>query len=100
MASSSGVIGLPAPRSRSFRGDGFLAGVDPGIVTVAGVPAVARVFVYDKTTHQRVAVTLSDANGEWRVEFLDRNKRYYVVAFDASLQFNAVIRDNITPATA
>ena len=88
----------PAPIRLGFAGSGFLAGEDPGIVTVAGAPAVRRVFVFDRSTHQLAATVVSDENGEWRVENLSLARRYYVVAFDHGNQFNAVIRDNITPA--
>ena len=98
MASGAGLLPNFAQRVMAFSGGGFLAGIDPGIVTIAGAPSKARIFVYEKATHRLVDTTTSDENGEWRVDFLDQNRRYYIVAFDANLQFNAVIRDNITPA--
>ena len=100
MASRIGANANPAPRHRLFKGSGFIAGQDPGIVTLAGAPGRARVFVYEGATHVLVAVTSSDKNGEWMVDLLDENRRYYVIAFDHELRFNAVIRDNIKPAVA
>lgn len=99
MSAGFGATDFGALRVRQpFSGDGFLAGEDPGIVTVAGAPASRRVFIFDRLSNQAVAVVPSDENGEWRVEYLNPARRYYVIVFDPELQFNAVIRDNITPA--
>ena len=87
-------------RARRFLGTGFLAGKDPAVVTVAGAPAARKIQVREKATHTLVEQVVSGTDGAWRVEFLSVNRRYYVVAFDHEQQFNAVIRDNIKPATA
>ena len=83
---------------RPFSGDGFMAGIDPGIVTVAGAPAALEIFIFDRASSKLVWKTESAEDGTWRVDYLNRSRLYYVVAFDPELRFNAVIRDNITPA--
>ena len=87
-----------SPRSFRFFGSGFLAGQDPGLLTVAGAPAARKIQIRDKATHKLVDQVTSGADGSWRVEYLNMDRKYYVIAFDHELQFNAVIRDNITPA--
>ena len=79
-------------------GPGYIAGEDPGLVTVAGAPASRKIEVYDIATGILVATTASAANGTWRVDNLNPARRYRVIAYDHQLVFNAVIRDNITPA--
>ena len=91
------AITHPGPRLSTF-GSGYIAGQAPGLVTVAGAPARQRVFLYDKATHERLSVTSSALDGTYRFDYLDPARRYYLTAFDSELQFNAVIRDNITPA--
>ncbi len=81
-----------------FRGKGYIAGEVPGIVTVAGSAASRRVVVLDKQTRLPVRSTVSAADGTFRIDGLNPNRNFVVIAFDHQLQFNAVIRDNITPA--
>jgi len=79
-------------------GDGFIAGIAPGIVTVAGAPARRRVNLHDAITGRRLDSCVSAPDGTYRFNNLNPARRYYVTAFDHQLVFNAVIRDNITPA--
>lgn len=81
-----------------LNGNGFIAGQDPGIVTVGGVPGRRRIDLYDKQTGRRVQSTVSDNNGGYRFENLNPDRRFFIIAFDHELRFNAVIRDNIRPA--
>lgn len=89
----------PGPRIGRFSGAGFIAGIGPGLVTVAGAPARRRVILYDKATDVIVARSWSNPDGTYRFDGLNPDRRYYVVAFDHQLVYNAVIRDNIKPAT-
>ncbi len=81
-----------------FAGNGFIAGIAPGIVTVAGAPARRRVNLHDAITGRRLGSVVSAADGTYRFDGLNPARRYYVTAFDHQQVFNAVIRDNITPA--
>ena len=83
---------------RRFTGNGFIAGESPGIVTVASAPAQRKVVLMEKSSLIVAATQVSAANGTYRFSRIDENRRYVVMAFDHQLQFNAVIRDNITPA--
>ena len=80
-------------------GLGFIAGQDPGLVTVAGSPARRPVYLFEKTGMRLVDTQYSGADGTYRFDGLSTDRRFVVVAFDTEEQFNAVIRDNITPAT-
>lgn len=82
-----------------FGGDGFIAGADPGLVTVAGAPSARRVHLHDQITGRRIGSTVSGADGTYRFDNLNPARRYYLLAFDHQHIFNAVIRDNIQPAT-
>lgn len=79
-------------------GNGFIAGIAPGIVTVGGAPASRRIEVIDIQTRRTVASTVSAADGTFRINNLNPSRRYRVLAYDHQLVYNAVIRDNITPA--
>ena len=87
-----------APVLLGFSGRGFIAGQGDGVVTVAGATASRPVIVFDKTSFKPLARTVSDTDGTYRIIGIDENRKVFVVAFDPSGQFNAVIRDNITPA--
>lgn len=82
----------------TLSGNGYLAGESPGLLTVAGSPASRRIDVYEIVTGILVASKISGLDGSWRVNNLNPARRYRVIAYDHTLQFNAVIRDNITPA--
>ena len=82
-------------------GEGYIAGEGAAIVSKAGAAARERVILCLKDNAlplRRVAEQLSGADGTYRFDQLDESKKYIVLAFDSSGQFNAVIRDNITPA--
>ena len=83
-----------------FSGKGRIAGDSPdGLATVAGAPAKVPIRVVHRPTNMVAGFTISDANGNYEVANLNPDELFYVIAFDPSGQFNAVIRDNITPAT-
>lgn len=86
---------------RGFRpGRGFIAGQAPGLVTVAGSPASREVRALDRKSGLLLSRTRSAADGTYVLNGLDPRFRYTVIAFDHTETFNAVIRDNITPAEA
>ena len=92
------MINLQSFPGRRFTGNGFIAGEAPGVVTVAGSPARRKVALMDKASLIMTAMQVSASDGTYRFIWIDETRRYVVMAFDHQLQFNAVIRDNITPA--
>ena len=86
---------LPGAR---LTGSGYIAGESPGLVTVASAPAARRVFLLERNGMQVIRSTISAGNGTYQFSNINTGRRYCVVATDHQLQFNAVIRDNITPA--
>jgi len=79
-----------------FNGYHKLAGQGAGIVTVAGAPASRPVWIYSARSRFPVYATQSNSDGTWEVLNI-ANEPYTIIAFDNQGQFNAVIRDNITP---
>ena len=92
------LIDVNTTRAGPFAGDGKIAGSPPGIVTVAGSPASRPVFLIDRISLRLVAETISEPDGTWSISGLNRDRLFLVLALDPTGQFNAVIRDNITPA--
>jgi len=87
----------------TLSGTGRISGVAPYIVTKAGSPARCLVGLIYKPTPkaicaQIVALQYSKADGTYSFDLLNTDKRFTVIAFDPDQTFNAVIRDNITPA--
>ena len=81
----------------ALAGVGYIAGQAPGILTVAGTPAVRRIELYDELTGRLVGVTQSAANGTYRFDNLNPARTYRVIAFDNERIYNSVIRSYITP---
>lgn len=78
-------------------GDGYIA----GLTEIQGVPVSLtgnrRVRLYRKRDGVLVAETFSDSVGAYIFRNLSLVDRYFVVAFDETLNYNAVIKDNILP---
>lgn len=91
---------MSTPRPIQDLGSGYLAGQGDGIVTVAGARASRPITVLAASSMRIVARTRSDDLGNWRVDNLNADRKYIVIAVDTQRQFNAVIRDNIQPAVA
>lgn len=84
-----------AGSTAQFSGHGFIA----GLVTVAGSPAMQKVLCFDKLTDRCIAATISSEDGRYRFDHLNPDREFYVIAFDGPDRFNAVIRDQIKPAS-
>lgn len=74
-----------------------LPGTIAGVVSVTGDPASQRVRVYRRSDGALVGETLSAEDGTYTITGLDPNETHYVVALHGTLQYNAVVADNITP---
>ncbi|MGE8682986.1 MAG: hypothetical protein ACN6OV_00575 [Acinetobacter sp.] len=59
--------------------------------------ADALIVLYSKESLNPLAVRKPDAYGRYQFTGLNANLKTFVVAFDSSHQFNAVIQDNVVP---
>jgi hypothetical protein len=84
---------LPASRMRDFWGDGRVE----GSVSIEGEPASRKVRLFDGLTGLLIDETWSAQNGQYRFDFIDPSREYFVLAHDYGRQFNAVIADWVTP---
>lgn len=89
-----------ARRVKNFHGSGYLAGDYPvGITKVDGVPSAVEIRVlwrgHGVDDGCLVATTISDHMGVWRVNNLNSNLRYDVVARRNG--FNDLIMTDVTP---
>lgn len=91
-----GAKGSPLP---SLAGNGYIAGVAPGVLTVNGAPASREIEVRDRSTRAIVFVGFCNPDGTYRVNGLNPARKYDVIARDWQGVYNDVIRSNITPAT-
>lgn len=57
----------------------------------------ATVVLFDKSRFSAIAVRRPDSNGAYSFPSLNSNLTCFVIAFDESKQFNAVIQDNVVP---
>jgi hypothetical protein len=87
------------PRRRSnihFGGHGAIVGT----VNEKGLPnqpLVRKVQLISENANLLVAETWSDAEGNYRFDFLDQTQRYTVVSYDYKHLYRAVIADNLQP---
>lgn len=57
----------------------------------------ATVVLYNKANLQPIAARKPDQNGNYQFLGLNTDLKTFIVAFDASKQYNAVIQDNVVP---
>lgn len=55
------------------------------------------VVLYNKVNLQLIAVRKPDSNGNYQIHGLNNSLNCFVVAFDNTKQYNAVIQDNVVP---
>lgn len=77
-------------RQSHYTGRGYFAGEGSGIVTVAGVPARRRIFVYDEQTMLCVRDVYSREDGTYRVDNLDETRTYILMGYDNLRQYNKI----------
>ncbi|MBS4154962.1 LamG-like jellyroll fold domain-containing protein [Cobetia sp. MC34] len=76
--------------------DPALMGVIAGtVLDIQAQPVSRRVRVHERATGRIVRETWSDADGKYRFTDLDPRRAFYVMAFDHTLQQNAVVSDNV-----
>ena len=84
-ANPGGVLPIPERR-------GVIAGT---VLDIQAQPVSRRVRVHERATGRIVRETWSDADGKYRFTDLDPRRAFYVMAFDHTLQQNAVVSDNV-----
>ncbi|UTV87540.1 hypothetical protein KDX00_03270 [Cobetia amphilecti] len=76
--------------------DKALKGVIAGtVLDIQAQPVSRRVRVHDRITGRIVREAWSGADGKYRFTDLDPRRAFYVMAFDYTLQQNAVVSDNV-----
>ncbi|MGY3728007.1 MULTISPECIES: carboxypeptidase-like regulatory domain-containing protein [Cobetia] len=88
----SGYNGTTKGTLRDKARMGVIAGT---VLDIQAQPVSRRVRVHDRTTGHIVRETWSDADGKYRFTDLDPRRAFYVMAFDHTLQQNAVVSDNV-----
>lgn len=78
--------------SVSLRGNGRIAGT----LTKASIASQGLVRVYTRSNMLLVGCVYADSSGVYELPRL-KDDKYVVLSLDEQTQFNAVIRDNITP---
>lgn len=90
-----------ALRNSAYAGNGFIAGIAPGIVTVDGVAAVAWVYLFDHKHFRIIDFVKSGADGTYRFDNLSTEaERWALLASDLTGEHNMVVRARVTAAVA
>lgn len=74
-----------------------VASIKGSIEKLGGKYQNATIFLYNKANYQPLAVCMPDANGNYQFLGLNTDLKTFIVAFDNSKQYNAVIQDNVVP---
>ena len=80
-----------------FSGKGFFSGEGAGIVTVAGLPSVRRVFLFDIATMMVIRSTWSRPDGTYLLLHLDPKRYYLIMARDHLGQYEPIAYDWMQP---
>lgn len=87
---------------RSYsRGDGYIAGKQDGIVTVAGKATSRAIYLYALYNYKPmvlVAKTWSTAQGNYIFKNLDTSMRYLIMVRDYKKEFEPFVWDYVKPA--
>lgn len=78
---------------------GYIAGTGDGIVSVGGVPASRKIYVFDSVLMTWVQTAKSLPNGHYLIQNLDPNKQYLIMARDYNREYEPAVFDYVTPAT-
>ncbi|MDI4659566.1 MULTISPECIES: carboxypeptidase-like regulatory domain-containing protein [Cobetia] len=88
----SGANGTPTGGVSDPARMGVIAGT---VLDIQAQPVSRRVRVHERATGRIVRETWSGADGKYRFTDLDPRIAFYVMAFDHTLQQNAVVSDNV-----
>lgn len=78
-------------------GPGYIAGEPPGIVTVAGVPAMRRVRIFNSATGVPIADTFSGADGTYRINALSPDLVLHVLGIDYTGAYPDIVISGVRP---
>ncbi|MDO6816408.1 hypothetical protein [Cobetia amphilecti] len=88
----SGYNGTTLGTLRDKARKGVIAGT---VLDIQAQPVSRRVRVHDRITGRIVREAWSGSDGKYRFTDLDPRRAFYVMAFDYTLQQNAVVSDNV-----
>ncbi|MDI5886176.1 hypothetical protein ACFO0O_14205 [Cobetia amphilecti] len=88
----SGYNGTTKGTLRDKARKGVIAGT---VLDIQAQPVSRRVRVHDRITGRIVRESWSGSDGKYRFTDLDPRRAFYVMAFDYTLQQNAVVSDNV-----
>lgn len=89
-------FGINAGRDMYLGGDGVLYGTTE-VDGSPDFPKVCKVRLQRERDGYTVSEQWSNAAGQWRFEYLNRNEVFCVQAFDHTHDYRATIADNLTP---
>ena len=89
-----------------YTGDGYVAGEAPnggsqdGRLKIKGVPGIGRVMLFERRGNGHpvyVTETQSTSDGTWRIDYLARDKVFFVIGVDQSGTVSLGGQDWVTP---
>lgn len=78
---------------------GYIAGTGDGIVSVGGVPASRKIYIFDPILLTWLQTAKSLPSGHYLIQNLDPNKQYLILARDYNHEYEPAAWDYVTPAT-
>lgn len=80
-----------------WNGPGYIAGEAPGLVTVDSAPAARHVFALDRLSKRVAGAAFSLPDGTFRIDFLNPDREFDVIARDYTGTYNDVIVSRVKP---
>ena len=78
---------------------GYIAGIDDGILTVGGVAAARRMYLFNAVTMAIESINHSLDSGHYLIMNLDASKTYLVLAVDSRKEYEPFAWDAVSPST-
>ena len=95
------LLALPIRRDAIFLGVGVVSGTVKEKASPANVPLVRKVLLLDESTNLIMRETWSEPiTGNYAFTHLPLGRRYTVISYDYTLNYRAVVADNLEPALA
>lgn len=85
------LFSLRPYRAGEGAGPGYLAGEDPGLVTVAAAPASREIEIRVRKTRKLMATGFSNSDGSYRFDGFDPDIEFDVISRDWQNVWNDVI---------
>lgn len=77
---------------------GYIAGTGDGIISVGGVPASRKIYVFDPVLITWIQTAKSLSNGHYLIQNLDPTKQYLIMARDYNKEYEPAVFDYVIPA--